>query len=263
MSAVLEDLTGIRAELCRSLCADVNVIPRDDGSLLIDTPFYFPDGDGFTMYLQRLGNGGFKITDKGATMMRLSYEQDVEKLREGTRSRILDQILGEMGVQDDRGEFSLEAPANRLGDSIFRFGQALTRIHDLSFLNRVQVESTFYDDLQTTLADVIGAQRLIRDYAAPGVPKSDQYRADFGVEAARPLLIFGVPSGTKARLATVVIQYLRQQQFAFHSLVVYQDMAALPRADVARLTDAANDQVANVDAETIRRKVSDSLALAA
>jgi hypothetical protein len=40
-------------------------------------------------------------------------------------------------------------------------------------------------------------------------------------------------------------------------------MAALPRADVARLTDAANDQVANVDAETIRRKVSDSLALAA
>lgn len=260
MSAVLNDLEGIRTELCRSLCADVKVIPRPDGAFLIDTPFYFPDGDGFTMYLERLATGGFKLTDKGATMMRLSYEQDVERLREGTRARVFDQILSEMGVNDDGGEIYLDAPANRLGDSIFRFGQALTRIHDLSFLNRVQIESTFYDDLMTTLGEVVGKDRLIRDYVAPGVLQADQYRADFGIESDRPLLIFGVPNQTKARLATVVIQYLQQQNFNFHSLVVYQDMSALPRGDIARLTNAANDQVASVDENAIRRKVLDALA---
>lgn len=259
MSAVLDDMENLKAELCRSLCADVSVVERADGSVLLRTPFQFPDGDGFSMYLQRLPSGGFRLSDKGNTMMRLSYEQDVDKLREGTRGRILDQILNEMGVEDDRGEMFLDAPASRLGDSVFRFGQALTRLHDLSFLNRVQAESTFYDDLKASLEEVVGAGALVRDYIAPNVPQADNYRADFGIAAPRPLLVFGVPSATKARLATVVIQYLQQHHFAFHSLVVYHDMSALPRGDVARLTNAANDQVASIDLSSIRRKIEENL----
>jgi hypothetical protein len=254
------DIEGLRTELCRSLCAEVHLLPRDDGAIMVETPFYFPDGDGYTMYLERLSGGGLKLSDKGSTLMRLSYEQDVDKLREGTRARVFDQILAEMGVSDDAGNIFIEAPADRLSDSIFRFGQALTRIHDLSFLNRVQVESTFYDDLRGSLAEVVGEERLIRDFIATGVPHAEQYQADYGVDAARPLLVFGVPSGTKARLATVVIQYLQQHGFVFHSLIVYADMSSLPRADVARLTNAANDQVASIDREAIRRKVSDALA---
>lgn len=57
-----------------------------------------------------------------------------------------------------------------------------------------------------------------------------------------------------------MIQYLQQQNFNFHSLVVYADMSALPRPDVARLTNAANDQVATVEPQAIRRKVLDALA---
>lgn len=253
------ELNDIREQLCRSLCADVSVIDRPDGSVLVDTPFYFPDGDGFSMYLERLSSGGFKLSDKGITMMRLSYEQDIDKIREGTRAKVFDQVLAEMGVADAGGEIYLETPADKIGDGIFRLGQALTRIHDLSFLNRVQVESTFYEDLRESLADIVGEELLIKDYAAP-VPRGEEYRADFAVDATRPLLVFGVPSQTKARLATVVIQYLQQQNFNFRSLVVYSDMAALPRADVVRLTNAANDQLASIEPTAMRRKVEIALA---
>lgn len=254
------ELSTIREQLCRSLCADVSVLERKDGSLMVNTPFYFPDGDGYSVYLQRQPNGAFRLTDKGITMMRLSYEQEVEKLREGTRGKVFDQILAEVGVADAGGEIYLDTPPEKLGDGVFRFGQALTRLHDLSFLNRVQVESTFYDDLREALVEIVGSDRLVKDYAATGVPDSDNYRADFGVSAKRPLLIFGVPNQTKARLATVVIQYLQKHDFSFHSLVVYSDMVALPRPDVARLTNAANDQLASIDMPAMRRKVEEALA---
>lgn len=254
-----QTVEALQQVLCNALCANVSVREQRDGSLRLVTPFTFPDGDGFSMYLERLPSGGFKLTDKGITMMRLSYDHDVSKLREGTRARVFEQIVGEMGINDEGGEFTLETSVAGLSEGIFRLGQALTRIHDLSFLNRVQVESTFYEDLRDSLISSVGEARLIRDFEAPEVPDAANYLVDFAVEAERPVLIFGVPTATKARLATVIIQYLQQHRFRFHSLVVYNDMRALPRGDVARLTNAANDQVAQLDRTLIQRKLHDAL----
>jgi hypothetical protein len=254
------DVGELKQRLCQSLCADVSVVSRDDGSVLLDTPFYFPDGDGYSIYLERLPSGGLRLTDKGITMMRLSYEHDVDKLREGTRGKVFGQILAEGGIGDDSGELYFDIQAEKIGEGLFRFGQALTRIHDLSFLNRVQVESTFYDDLRESLEQIVGGDRLIREYVAPTVPDAQNYVVDYGVDAKRPLLIFGVPSATKARLATVIIQYLQKHDFAFHSMVVYSDMTQLPRPDVARLTNAANDQIASIDRSAMRRKIEEALA---
>ncbi len=65
--------------------------------------------------------------------MRLSYENDISKLREGTRGRIFQQILSEMILKEDNGEFFIDTPADKLGTGIFKFGQAVTRLHDITF----------------------------------------------------------------------------------------------------------------------------------
>lgn len=248
---------ALRTELCKALCANVDVRERPDGHVYVATPFQFADGDSFSMYLKRLPAGGFRISDMGGTMMHLSYEQDIDKLREGTRNRVFTQILSEMGVEDDDGELMLDIPADQLGAGIFRFGQALTRVHDLTILNRVQVESTFYDDLYDRLAGIVGSERIIKDFVAPDVPQAEDYPADFGiVDAREPLLIFGVPSQTKARLATIVMQHLQKYEFQFRSMVVYADMASIPRTDVSRLTAVANDQIPSLqEADALIRKV--------
>ncbi len=184
----------------------------------------------------------------GLTMMHLSYEHDVSKFVEGARGRVFNQVLSEMNVKNNDGEIYLEVPTYDLANGIFLFGQALTRIHDLTFLNRVQVENTFMEDLKVYLESLVGDEKLIEDYVPVGVPDAENYKADFAVEGkSMPVLIWGVNSGPKARLATIVIQYLQKHDFMFKSLIVYSDMKSIPMPDVVRLTTAANDQIPALD----------------
>lgn len=257
-----ETIQELEAGLCQALCAKVKLRPRPDGNIYVSTPFSFPDGDHLSIYLRRLPSGGFRLTDLGSTMMHLSYEQDVDKLKDGNRNKVFTQILSEVGISDDDGELFVEVPAQSLATGIFQLGQGLTRVHDLTFLNRVQVENTFYEDLKGRLQDIVGQERIIENYVPRGVDKAEEYTADFCIEGGkRPLLIWGVPSQTKARLATIVLQHLRQQQFSFRSLIVYADMAAIPRADVSRLTTAANDQIPSLtEADALKDKILDAVA---
>lgn len=251
------DEQELQTVLCRALCAQAVVTSVRDGFWRVETPFKFPDGDAYTLYLQQVASGGLRISDAGSTLMHLSYENDVDKLREGTRGRLLQQVLAESDLEEDEGEFFVDSAVEDIGRSIFRFGQALTRIHDLTFLNRLRSESTFYDDLREILRTLVGAERLRESYVVPDVPRASEYPVDYFVEGeGSPLYLFGVPNRDKARLATIILQHLIGAGRDFNSMIVFQNMAELPRADVSRLTNAANDQVDSLDAaEDLRRKL--------
>ena len=223
----------------------------------VATPFVFPDGDSYSVYLRQLPSGGFRISDAGGTLMHLSYENDIEKFRDGTRGRLLQQILSESDLSEDDGEFFVETAIGELGSNFFRFGQALTRIHDLSFLNRLRAESTFYDDLRETLNSIVAEEKLHKDYVVTDVPRAADYPVDYLIDGvSAPLYLFGVPSRDKARLATIVLQHLISSGKEFNSMIVFQNMSDLPRADVSRLTNAANDQIDSLDAaDDLRRKL--------
>jgi hypothetical protein len=244
--------------LCKSLCEQASLrevaVP---GSWQVLTPFSFPDGDAYSFYVTQLPTGGLRVSDAGLTLMHLSYDNDIEKLRGGTRGKLLQQILAEGEVQEEEGEFFIDGPASDLGQNVFRFGQALTRVHDLTFLNRLRTESTFYEDLRELLKELVGEDRLKEDYVVPDVPRAQEYPVDFFVSGgATPLYLFGVPNRDKARLATIILQHLIAAGRDFNSMIVFQNMAELPRADVSRLTNAANDQVDSLDAtDDLSRKL--------
>lgn len=251
------DTTELEAVLCRSLCGQAQVRASEDGLWQVKTPFSFPDGDAYSLYVRQLPTGGLRVTDAGLTLMHLSYDNDLDKIREGTRGRLLQQILAESDLSEEDGEFFIDGPADQLGLNVFRFGQALTRVHDLTFLNRARSESTFYEDLRELLRDLVGQDRLREAYVVPEVPRASEYPVDFFVTGSQtPLYLFGVPSRDKARLATIVLQHLIASGQDFDSMIVFQNMADLPRPDVSRLTNAANDQVDSLDAaDDLRRKL--------
>lgn len=251
------DAQELQKVLCKALCAQAVVTPVRDGFWRVATPFKFPDGDAYTLYLQQVASGGLRISDAGSTLMHLSYENDIDKLREGSRGRLLQQVLAESDLEEADGEFYVDSVADELGQNIFRFGQALTRIHDLTFLNRLRTESTFYEDLRETLRAIVGAEHLQEGYVVPDVPRASEYPVDYFVESTgAPLYVFGVPNRDKARLATIILQHLIGADRDFNSMIVFQNMADLPRADVSRLTNAANDQVDSLDAtDDLRRKL--------
>lgn len=250
-------LEAIEKIICSSLCADVRIVSQGDDLLYVSTPFSFSDGDAYSVYLQPLQAGGFRITDLGGTLMHLSYDNDVSKLREGTRGKVLRQILAETDLEEDDGEFYLDTPADQLGANIFRFGQAVTRIHDLTFLNKVRAESTFFDDLRERIYSIVDKDAVHEGYLVPGLPNSANYPVDFFIEGhGKPLYLFGVPSRDKAMLTTIVLQHLNAAKLDFRSMVVFKDYADLPRKDFSRLMNAANDMVSSLDAdEALERKL--------
>lgn len=235
--------------LCQTLCANTAVVAREDGCWRVSTPFVFPDGDAYTLYLKTLPTGGLRISDMGSTLMHLSYENDIDKFREGSRGRLFGQVLAEMELNEEDGEFFIDTPTQDLGYNLLRFGQGLTRIHDLTFLNRLRVESTFYEDLREKLNSYIDPENIEEQYTVEGVANAGDYPVDYYIKGGRqPLYLFGVPNRDKARLATIVLQHLNGSGVNFDSMIVFQNMADIPARDLSRLTNAANDMIDSLDA---------------
>lgn len=256
----------LKKTICSSLCADVELVPRDDGYLFVITPFAFDDGDHYSLYLKP-GPSGVRVTDRGTTLMHLSYANDLKKFRDGTRGALLQQIVQSSGLQEDDGEFFMDVSGEDLGPAIVRFGQGLTRVHDLTFLNRVRVQSTFYEDLKDEVEAIVGPDQVRENFLVPDVPQGESYPVDLFVPGERgPLFIFGVPDQGKARLATIVIQYLRhhlqgRKDFGrFKSMVVFQDQSTIPHLDRSRLLNAASSVVDTLQArDEMRFKIDEAI----
>lgn len=132
------DIEKLRNSLCELMCAEVNIIARKRNLLLLETPFAFSDGDPYQLYIKELPGGILRLTDMGHTLMHLSYENDLDKFRDGTRGKLFEQIKSETHIEENNGEFFIDTPIANLGFNIFRLGQALTKINDLTFLNHGQ-----------------------------------------------------------------------------------------------------------------------------
>jgi hypothetical protein len=253
--------TELRHLLCEQWCADAD-IAADGQAVRVSLPMYENDGDGITVWIENT-LGGWRITDRGTTLMRLSYHMDIDQLSEGQRGKVFDGILSAQGIRNEEGELVLEAPEAQLGRALLDYGRAALQVGDIKLWSRSRVASTFYDDLAQVLRGIVGPDRLKRDYIVPNVPNAAQYPVDFCVapDAPRPLFVFGVPNRDKARLATIVLQYLQQHGVDFESLVVPSELEAIPRADFRRLLNAANDMVDSIHAhEDLARKVRHRIA---
>lgn len=244
------DIQELQGKICSILCADVELVPVSSELLMVKTPFYHSDGDQYEIYLKELPSGALRMTDCGHTLMHLSYENDIDKLREGTRAKVFQNILSQMDVQENDGELFCELPVSELGASLFRFGQALTQVNDLTFLNKVRVENTFYDDLHESILKSVREEHITREYIYPDMENASDYPIDFRIEGkGLPLFLFGIPNKDKAKLSTIVLERLLRQGAEFESLLVFSDQSILPRSDLARITNVGGEMVASLDAQ--------------
>lgn len=244
--------------LCERLCANVRVHRRHDDVLMLESPFTFPDGDHYPIYLSETPAGGVELSDRGHTLMHVSYDHDVDSFYEGARASLREQIVRESGIDEDEGVFSIEAPPDQVAAALFRFGQALTKIHDLTFLSRERVSSTFYEDLRDLLFTMLDEEHVDADYIPHDVPNGTNYPVDYHFAASdgSPVFLYGVPNRDKARLTTIMLSHFLLHELTFESVIVFADQQEIPRLDVARLTNVAGTAVASLDAEhDLRRKI--------
>lgn len=254
------DVATIRSKLCDAFCRDVGVW-TSGGRIAISLPMTARDGDHITAYAEQK-DGGWRVSDMGATLMRLSYEHDLSKLLSGPRQKLYAATLAEGGLAEDDGDIYVEVSGDALIRGLFALGQGLTKIEGLGLWTRTRVESTFYDDLYAALSACVPAESLAENYIVPSIPSAADYPVDYRIMTpGRPLFVFGVSGRDKARLTTIVLQHLIRHAEPFDSMVVCQDVEDLPKADRSRLINAANDVVAHIgDTDAIAQKIRHRLA---
>lgn len=245
------DINKLQEVLCSLMCTEVKIRPRNGKLFSVETPFFFADGDPYQIFIKEMPGGVIRLTDMGHTMMHLSYDNDIDKLREGTRGKIFEQIKAETLIEEDNGELFIETPVDNLGFNIFRLGQALTKVNDLTFLNRARSESTFYEDLREQLFKIIEEEKVKKDYYYEDMENAQDYPIDYRIEGKHaPLFLFGIPNRDKARLTTIVLERLLRAKADFDSLLIFSDQGAIPKQDLARLSNAGGEMIASLDAET-------------
>ncbi|MCG5052499.1 MAG: hypothetical protein KA712_06030 [Myxococcales bacterium] len=135
----------------------------------------------------------------------------------------------------------------------------MTRIHDLSFLTRTRVSSTFYEDLEHKVRALVSPQNMIRDFVIPGMPHAENYKIDFKLESRdpeTPLFLFGIPNNEKAKLTALIIEHWLRANVSFDSLLVFADQTKVSRQDVARLSNVGGEMVSSLDAvDDLKRKL--------
>lgn len=164
----------------------------------------------------------------------------------------------DIGIKEGEGVFSIEAPPDGIADSLFRFGQAITKLYDLTFLSRERTASSFYEDLKTLLFSIVGEEKIDADYIPAGVPDGNNYPVDYRLEGRQdtPVFLYGVPNRDKARLTTIMLAHFLLHNLSFESVIVFDNQQEIPRLDLARLTNVAGTAVASLDAENdLRRKI--------
>ena len=170
---------------------------------------------------------------------------------------LLERIMGESGLQWDGGALCFDTIPDRLPEAVFQFGQALTRVYDLTFLSRSNIGSTFYDDLADLLFRWVDETKIQRDYE-PEVPNAQAYPVDYRIEGKDnvPLFLYGVPNRDKARLTTIMLSYFHLHELRFESILVFENQPEIPRMDLARLSDVGGDMISSLEShEDFNRKL--------
>ncbi len=247
----------LQKTLCETLCADIKLIPKNKDLLLVENPFFFPDGDPYQIYITELPTGILRLSDMGHTMMHLSYENDIDKFKQGTRGELFEKIIAEMDINEDEGQIFIDSSPEDVANNIFRLGQALTKIYDLTFLNRAKVQATFYEDLKEELYRHIPEEKIHPDFIYEEIENAGDYPIDYFIEGKYdPLFVFGIPNRDKARLTTIVLERLLRAKASFESILIFADQKEIPRADLSRLSNAGGEMIAALDAkDDLQRKL--------
>ncbi len=210
----------IRASLLARFCSTLDVDELNDGSFALTTPFFFPDGDGYPVILER-NNGGWRFTDRGGSASHLFFDE-VEltdyRLNFMRKAVVQDGLsMSENFVLSSETFDELPTPVD-LAD----FVQAVARIGGVTALERQEA-----DRYTTTVRDQVAAWVPASRCTVRWRPAQDHARAfeaDLCLEphGPVPVVMFFVASPLKASNSTVSLMQYQRWNIEHRPMVAYK-----------------------------------------
>lgn len=213
--------------------------------LQLMAPLFHEDGDMVDIFLEPTNEGeeNIRICDFGMTLMRLSYNFDIDT---PNKERIFQRILSENHIKEDNGNLFLDTKPESLYPSVMQFAQAVAKVSNMELFKREVIQTLFYEILTEFIEDSL-IKYSPRSKVFP-IPKRDDLEVDFefGI-SPKPIYLFGVRDSAKARLTTISCLEFQRAKIPFKSFVVHEDFENLSRKDRSRITSAADKQFISLD----------------
>lgn len=235
-------MKSVLDEIKKSICSGYEFEEMKTGSYLVHTDMYYDDGDEFHIILKMQTNG-YVLTDEGHTMMWLSYED--YNFTE-SRTRILNGIIGQNGVtfKDERISVTVDLPSE-VGSALSSLIQAIMQVSNLRHLSRMNVASTFLDDVCEIYRN--SEYGDLCEFGKRITLGNQVLEPDIYIDSNEPVLIFGANNTERAKEVIINLLYLDNVNdnciHGYRTIVIVDDRAGISQKDQERLINIANHTV--------------------
>jgi hypothetical protein len=228
----------------KKVCESVDLVQEGVDRFIVKTPFTFEDGDALKVVVARDADGWY-LSDEGHTFMHLSYDEiDIEAK---TRRRLLDQVLATYRVENRDGELRAQLMEDQMGDSLFSFLQALTKISDLTYMTREHVRSLFFEEFRTFIGQVVPEEDIVFDYIDDIHDPKGDYPIDVMIRTGtRPLFVFAMRNDNQVRDATIKLLYFENKEVDFKGVGVFERQEDINRKVLAWFTNVCERQFSSL-----------------
>lgn len=215
----------IEQKLQEGIRSRVKLFPDGDNRFRVYTPFVYDDGDHLGIVLKR-DDKGWLLSDEGSTYMRLTLKVDEETLfdPDGNRYRLLLNALSSFEIEDREGELAIEVEGEDYGSALYKLVQGLIKVSDINYLSRERVASTFIEDFQDLIAEVVPAERYKFNWYDNKLDPKKVYPVDCKINGMRkPLFVYALQNDQKVRTATISIYKFREWNIPFQPIGIFED----------------------------------------
>ena len=216
---------------------------KDDEYVQVTIPMFAEDGDIYEIFVKELEEGKYIITDCGITLMRLSYSYEINSDR---KREIFNKIIRSNKVEFQSGEILLESDIQNFENSVFRLAQVIAKVSNMSVYSKEVIKSLFFEHLEEFIYDKLSKFKPQKDYYP--MPENPEYKVDFCFnDRPRPIFLFGVNTTDKARITTISCQKFIIEQIGFKSVIVFEDLDKIYKADRDRLLNVSDKSITNFE----------------
>ena len=193
------------------------------GVFQLIAPIFHEDGDMMSIYLEKDGDTGVKISDHGMSLMRLSYVFDIDS---DNKRKILNDIILNRGAILDNGNIQLFTSERDVFSGIMSFSQLVSEVCNMDILSREMVSNLFYDYLGQSIESIQEETKLtfIKDYEVKDHPDIVIDYAFPGDGTTRPVFLFGIKDTNKAQQTTIRCLNLKIEHIPHKSICVFEDL---------------------------------------
>jgi hypothetical protein len=194
-----------------------------DDMVEVSVPYFSGDGDGYTIFVKRIGNNRWSVTDLGETINQVSVT-GVDLLNERYAEQ-LKRIAHYFDLTISEGKLSTEKDDDTLGEAIHTMTQACFEVGRLTqpAAARMRREGQRELILKKTIPlikRVVGRKKLHFDWNDPVNDLEGAYPVDIMLDCGEPVLMSTVASSQDVWRVSAVFGYFRSLDLNRRSVAI-------------------------------------------